>query len=75
MDQLILEVQTYAAACGLLPTTVVQRAIGASGVTWRKWTEQGASCSLTTADRLRAWMRENPPAADKDPVAPTEDAA
>ena len=60
MEQLILEIQTYAAARGVLPTTVVQRAIGASGKTWFKWTEGGSSCSLHTADKLRAYMRDNP---------------
>lgn len=60
MEQLIVEVEEYAAACGLKPGTVVQRAVGASGVIWQRWKE-GGSCSMRTADRIRAWMAANPP--------------
>lgn len=60
MEQFLSDVEAYAAACGLRPTTVVQRAVGASGAAWRKW-KSGSSCSLITADRVRAYMAANPP--------------
>lgn len=74
MEQFIAEIETYAAACGLQPTTVIQRAIGASGATWGKW-KAGASCSMASADRVRTYIAENPPAC-RPPAANTqEDAA
>lgn len=68
MEQFLADVEAYAAALGLRPTTVVQRAVGASGAAWGKW-KSGASCSLVTADRVRAYMAAHPPA------PPQEDAA
>lgn len=80
MEKLILEIEAYAAARNLLPTTVLQRAVGASGATWGKW-KSGSSCSLTTADRIRAYMSANPPLAvqanegDCTPAFPPQEAA
>lgn len=68
MEQFLSEIEAYAAARGIQPTTVVQRAVGASGATWRKW-KSGASCSLVTADRLRAYMAANPPPATQEDAA------
>lgn len=68
MEQFLAEVEAYAAACGLRPTTVVQRAVGASGAAWRKW-KSGSSCSLATADRVRDYIAKNPA------PEPQEDAA
>lgn len=59
MEQFITDVKAYAAACGLKPTTVVQRAAGVSGAAWGRW-EAGGSCTLATADKVRAFMRNNP---------------
>lgn len=59
MEQFLAEVKDYAAACGLKPTTVVQRAAGVSGAAWGRW-ESGGSCTLMTADRIREFMRNNP---------------
>lgn len=63
MNQLMIEIRTYAANAGVLPTTIVQRAGVGSGTTWAKW-EAGRSCTLKTADKLRTWMVENPPTED-----------
>lgn len=63
MEQFIAEVEAYAAAVGLEPSTVVQRAAGVSGAIWKRWKSGEASCTLTTADRVRAYMAENPPPA------------
>jgi hypothetical protein len=59
MEQFIIEVETYAADCGLKPTTVVQRAAGVSGSAWARWVK-GGSCTLATADKVRAFMAKNP---------------
>lgn len=55
------EIREYAAARGILPTTVVQSAECGSGSTWAKW-EAGSSCTLKTADKIRKYMADNPPA-------------
>lgn len=68
------EIETYAAARGILPATVVQAATGHSGTTWAKW-KVGATCSLRTAEKLRAYMAANPPAAVPAPSPTAEDAA
>lgn len=49
------DVAAFAAAKGIKPATVLQNAAGLSGQTWDKW-QDGASCSLTTADRIRAYI-------------------
>lgn len=68
MEQFLSEVERYAAACGLKPGTVVQRAGGASGAAWEKW-KTGGSCSMRTADRIRAYMHDNPPMTDREVAA------
>ncbi len=60
MDQLMQEIEAYALARGILPATVVQAATGHSGTTWAKW-QGGASCSLKTAERIRDYIKSNPP--------------
>lgn len=76
MDKFIAEVELYAAACGLKPTTIVQRAAGVSGVAWRRWTQPEGSCTMATADRVRAYMRANPaPAISAETPPQAEDAA
>jgi hypothetical protein len=67
MEQLIREIEVYAAGRGILPATVVQNATGHGGLTWAKW-QRGATCSLRTAEKIRAYMAANPPA-----LAPTPD--
>lgn len=67
------EIENYASARGILPATVVQSATGHSGTTWAKW-QSGATCSLRTAEKLRAYMAANPPQADA-PRTSEEDAA
>ena len=70
------EIENYASARGILPATVVQAATGHSGTTWSKW-QGGATCSLRTAEKLRAYMVANPPAkaANPTPTRSAEDAA
>ena len=72
MEQLIKEIETYAAAAGLPLLLVLQKAGGLGGLVGSKWVAGTASCTLPMADRLRAYMAVNPPAA---PAPPQEDAA
>lgn len=60
MEQFIAEVEAYATLWGLKPTTIVQRAAGVSGAAWNKWTQPGGSCTMVTADKVRAYMAANP---------------
>ena len=55
------EIRVYARARGVKPATVLQNAAMLSGTTWEKWESGSASCSVRTADRVRAYMAENPP--------------
>lgn len=57
------EIETYAAAVGVMPTTVLQRAANLGGNKWAVWLK-GGSCSMRTADRIREFMANNPAPAD-----------
>lgn len=59
------EIEMYAAAFGIQPTTVVQRAGAVSGKAWSNWLS-GGSCSMRVADRIRKYMADNPPALKQD---------
>ena len=65
-DDLISAIEAYADAVGVSPVTVTSRAVGNSRLYTRM--KAGGSCSLTTADKVRAFMRDNPaPAVDTQP--------
>ena len=68
MEELVSEIESYAAARGLSPGTVVQYATDQGGRMFASWKEGRSTCTLATADRVRAYMRDNPP-----PKAPVED--
>jgi hypothetical protein len=69
MEEFIAQVEAYAAACGVKPTTVVQRAASVGGSAWDRWTS-GGSPTLATADKIRAYMAANPPPpSEKDAAA------
>lgn len=53
------EVINYATEVGVQPTTVVQRAGVGGGAAWSGW-RNGKTCSMSTADRLRRYMQDNP---------------
>ncbi|MBL4929359.1 hypothetical protein [Fuscibacter oryzae] len=57
-DQIIAEIESYATARGLAPATVTSRAVGNSRLYHRL--KAGAGCTLTIAERLRAYMAEHP---------------
>jgi hypothetical protein len=55
MEQLIAEIEAYAAARGIKPATVLQYAANLSGRTWEQW-KNGGQCHLTTAQRVREYI-------------------
>lgn len=57
------DIRTYAEARGIKPATVLQLAARLSGHTWAKWEAGTASCTVRTIDRIREYMRANPPSA------------
>ena len=59
MEEFILEIEGYAKAVGVSPSTVIQRAANVGGRKWAAW-QKGGSCSMRTADRIRAFMTANP---------------
>lgn len=75
MEQFLTEVRSYATALGVKPGTVLHNAARIGGGTWEKWEARTASPTLRTADRIRAFMRDNPPPSASVPPTPTEDAA
>ena len=60
MEQLIAEIEIYAAQRGIKPATVLQLAAGFSGTTWEKWISKSASCSFRSAERIRDYIKQNP---------------
>jgi len=63
MKKLIDEIEAYAAAVKLSPSTVIQRAAGLGGGKWKRW-QAGGDCSIRVAERIRAYMAANPPSMD-----------
>lgn len=59
MEQFMAEVRAYAAAIGVLPTTIIQRADAGNGSTWAKWGAGGTATHRTT-DKVRSYMAEHP---------------
>ncbi|MGR3495404.1 hypothetical protein [Citreimonas sp.] len=64
MEQLISEVEAYAEAVGRPPQAVLRAAINAGGGEWGSWKDGKSSPTMARADRLRAYMAENPPKED-----------
>jgi len=58
---LIAQIEAYSAASGYAPSTICQYAVRNRNVYARL--TAGKSCTRRTADRLTAWMRDNPPGA------------
>lgn len=59
MEQFMAEVRAYAAAVGVLPTTIIQRADAGNGSTWGKWEAAGTATHRTT-DKVRSYMAAHP---------------
>ena len=74
MEKFVSEIQAYAAAVGVKPGTVLQRAGGLGGKVWATWEAGTATCTLTMADKIRAYIAANPAPQDATPPQ-AEDAA
>lgn len=61
MEQFLFELEAYASALKISPSTVIQRAGVGSGSTWRKWQSRKSSPTLITVDKLKDYMAQNPP--------------
>lgn len=85
MEQLIKEIEAFAALRGVKPGTVLQWAGGFGGKVWGNWVAGKASCTLPMADRIRRYMAANWPEGHAmpahlvpyvpPPATPSEDAA
>jgi len=60
MEKFIAEVEAYASEVGSSPSTVIQKAGGGGGHSWKRW-QAGGDCSIRVAERIRAYMAANPP--------------
>jgi hypothetical protein len=63
MEQFMDSVRAYATQFGVMPTTVVQRAKCGGGSTWAAWETRASTQTHKTTDRLKAYMKANPPPA------------
>lgn len=61
MEQFLFDLEVYAVALGVSPSTVIQRAGVGGGSTWRRWRDGRGSPTLVTVDKLKAYMTANPP--------------
>ncbi|OOY16739.1 hypothetical protein [Thioclava sp. DLFJ4-1] len=61
MEQLITEIEVYARHAGMKPQAVLRAAINAKWSSWAGWVAGTSSPTMANADRIRAWMRMNPP--------------
>ena len=60
MEQLVSEIEVYAAALNLSPGTVVQRATTLGGSAFGKWKKGEQTCTMATAEKVRSYMRQHP---------------
>ncbi len=56
MEQLISEIEAFAARRGIAPQTVVRYAVGQKPDDWRRWKSGKSSCSLRTAEKIREYI-------------------
>ena len=66
MEQLISDVEAYAASVERTPQAVLRIALGAGGTEWSSWKSGKSSPTVARADRLRAYMAKNPPKKAED---------
>lgn len=71
MEQLISEIEAFAAEFDIVPQKLLRDAINAEWGRWRQWKAGEASPTMLTADRIRAYMAK----ARAERPAPSEDAA
>ena len=61
MEQFIREIEAYTQAAQRKPQAVLRAAVGASWKTWDAWLARRSSPTMAVADRIRDYMRANPP--------------
>lgn len=61
MEQFISEIEQYAAAVGRTPQWVLRKAVNISWSQWESWKSGRSSPTMALADRVRAYLRANPP--------------
>jgi len=69
MEQLITEVEAYCSAVGTTPQRVLRAAIGANWGQWDSWIVGKSSPTMRVVDRLRQWMADHPPTAEREDAA------
>ena len=73
MEQLIRDIEAYAASVNRTPQAVLRDAIGAGWKGWGSWKSGSSSPTMARVDRLRNFMDANP--APEPQGATQEDAA
>ena len=61
MEQFIRDIEAYAGAVNRKPQSILRAAVGASWGTWESWKAGKSSPTMIVADRVRAYIAENPP--------------
>ncbi|AEM40553.1 hypothetical protein KvSKV_05765 [Ketogulonicigenium vulgare] len=69
MEQFVTEVEAYAKAVGRPPQSILKSAVRASWRVWQAWLDGKSSPTMAVADRVRAYMAANPPAAQNERAA------
>ncbi|EAU43915.1 hypothetical protein R2601_23890 [Salipiger bermudensis HTCC2601] len=64
MEQLIADVEAYAASVDRKPQAVLRDAIGAGWKEWESWKAGKSSPTMARVDRLRDYMAGHPPQED-----------
>lgn len=67
MEQFIRDIETYAEAVGRKPQAVLRAAVGASWGAWDSWRSGESSPTMIVADRIRDYMKANPPPPQSEP--------
>jgi hypothetical protein len=65
MDELICEVEAFAARTGGTPQKVLRDAIAAGGGQWASWKRGDSSPTMKVVDRLRTFMADLPAESEK----------
>ena len=60
MERFISDIEAYARACGISPQALLRTVINAQWGQWQKWKDGDASPTMRIADRIYAYMAENP---------------
>ena len=67
MEEFILEIEAYAAAVDRTPQAVLRSAVSAGWGTWDAWVSRKSSPTMALADRIRDYMKANPPPPQSEP--------